>query len=56
MRRFCLGFAGIVLVAAVAGCSDTGTQDGQVPFKGTSTEPFNSMKNQMEKKAQAPGA
>ncbi len=52
MCRFCHGIAGIVLVAAVAGCSDPGTQDGKVPFKGTPTEPYNSLTNQMKKNAQ----
>jgi cell division septation protein DedD len=53
MRRFCQGIAGVVLVAAVAGCSDTGPQDGKVPFKGTSTEGLTSLKNQMSKNANA---
>jgi len=47
MRRFWLGIAGIVLTTAVAGCSDTGVQEGTVPFKGTNTESLNVMKNQM---------
>ncbi len=53
MRRFCQGIASLVLIAAVAGCSDTGPQDGQVPFKGTPTEGFNSMTNQMKKTTQS---
>jgi hypothetical protein len=51
MRRICLGIAGIVL-SVLAGCSDTSVQEGPVPFKGTSTEPFNAMKNQMQKNVQ----
>ncbi len=53
MRRFCYGIAGIVLVAAVAGCSDTGPQDGKVPFKGTPTDSLNSLTDQMKKKTQS---
>ena len=52
MRRICLGFAGAIL-AVLAGCSDSGVQDGPIPFKGTSTEPFNAMKNQMAKNVQS---
>ena len=55
MRRYCQGIAGIVLLAAVAACSDTGTQDGKVPFKGTNPEQFNALANQM-KKVQAKNA
>ena len=51
MRRYCLGIAGIVVAATLAGCGDTGVQEGAVPFKGTSTEPFNAMKNEMQKNA-----
>ncbi len=43
--------AGIVLAAALAGCSDPGVQEGPVPFKGTSTEPLNALKNEMKKNA-----
>ncbi|MGP0062185.1 MAG: hypothetical protein ACLQGP_01110 [Isosphaeraceae bacterium] len=53
MRRSCKGIAGIVLAAALAGCSDTGVQEGTVPFKSTNTEPLNAMKNEMKKAAQA---
>jgi hypothetical protein len=49
MRRFCQGIAGIVLVSAIAACGDTGPQEGKVPFKGTPTEQFNSLSNQMQK-------
>jgi hypothetical protein len=49
MRRSCLGIVGIVLAAAIAGCGDTGVQEGTVPFKGTSTEQFNEMKNETQK-------
>jgi hypothetical protein len=52
MRRFCWGIAGIILGTALAGCSDTGVKEGPVPFKGTNTEPYNAMKNQMVKGAQ----
>jgi hypothetical protein len=55
MRRYCQGIAGIVLLAAIAACSDTGTQDGKVPFKGTNPEQFNALANQM-KKVQAKNA
>jgi hypothetical protein len=53
MRRSCLGIVGIVLAAAFAGCSDTGVQEGPVPFKGTSTEQFNAMKNETQKNVKA---
>ena len=53
MRRSRLGIAGIVLAAALAGCGDSGVQEGTVPFKGTNTEPLNAMKNEMKKAAQA---
>jgi hypothetical protein len=51
MRRSCLGIAGILAAATLAGCSDTGVQEGPVPFKGTSTDQFNGMTNQMKKNA-----
>jgi hypothetical protein len=53
MRRSCLGIVGIVFAAALAGCSDTGVQEGAVPFKGTSTDQFNGMKNQTTKHMQS---
>jgi hypothetical protein len=49
MRRFGPGIAGAILLAICAGCSDTGTQDGVVPFKKTDAGQFTSMKNQMAK-------
>ncbi len=55
MRRICLGIAGIVMAAMLVGCSDTGVQEGPVPFKGTSTEQFNAGLNEM-KKTQAESA
>jgi hypothetical protein len=53
MRRFCQGIASVVLVAAIAGCSDTGPQEGKVPFRGTSTDGFTSLTNQMKNTAKA---
>jgi len=52
MRPFCLSLMGIVLAAGLAGCGETGVQEGSVPFKGTSTEPLNALTNQMKKNAQ----
>jgi hypothetical protein len=49
MRRFGPGIAGAILLAICAGCSDTGTQDGTVPFKKTDAGQFTSLKNQMAK-------
>jgi hypothetical protein len=51
MRRACLGIAGL-LVTALAGCSDTGPQEGTVAFKKTNIEQFTSMKNAMQKNVQ----
>src|SRR5262249_6269171 len=51
MRRFHWAIAG-ALMGALAGCSDTGTSEGPVPFKSGSTEQFNAMENQMQKTVQ----
>ena len=49
MRRFGPGIAGALLVALLAGCSDTGPQEGPVAFKKSNTEQLTNLKNQMAK-------
>ncbi len=46
MRRSCLGFAGVVLASALAGCSEP-KEEGPVPYKGTDSPAIQALTKQM---------